>query len=735
MNSFAYIASHFFPDVDILKVAFAFPDNRSSVINTDFISYGFLNALHFGKSKFAVLESSVLSNKFIDDERRENMLSVFSKSQRTYRGFARLALLHKISHARIYNADTDLCFNSLTSLSNKIVTSIYDDEVRTIYKFRISDVINITKAALSNAPSFFTEPLSIKNPYTNLPFSVSQLYHLYFVFRESSYIMPTLFHHFFECHFDLEEFASNHEALIRDESLKIFLLTSTHDQRYFHIMKMLTVHEEHLSALNIHPHFPAKKLVEGLSPFLKDYLYGVYSLNPSLRFHARRRLRTSLIRFIKLNPSYGRKVFRRNRFMDTIGASSSAYSPSNSYHSDPRPGHENLSFRFVDDVITEPSVVTPRQVARRRRMRNGGHQPVSPGRAGPRRSGANRNSSRRQNQPQASGAVQHRYSPQNYIVDEATDATDNTEGTDNSDDDPTVRHDIQSIDASLNTTSSTDVTEHPANFSSPISMMYDGAEYPDTESEDHTESNRTPSTLMEIEEGNNDAVEAEDEDDDDDDDDTASFDSSEGDSDSVPLGWPPGISDAQTLPDARGEMRSASASVGWPSGISDADIRNSEGEILFSGTPLSHIHEDIDIPEDIEADYEEGSISHHARSVVDLAISDIVGNLGGVAADILGGEESTLDVDNLVASIASAPRTRLVHPTPMLPSPPPLPAPPLPIPLRHNTSLSFPSLPPPPPSLPPPVFPVPPRSASTTPFESELSNDSTLVPPTQSDDE
>ena len=616
MNSFAYIASHFFPDIDILKVAFAFPDNRSSVINTDFISYGFVNALHLGKSKFAVLMSSVLDNKYIDEERRENMLSVFSKSQRTYRGFSRLALLHKISHSRTYSADTDLCFNPLTSLNSKIITSIYDDEVRTIYKFRISDVINITKAALSNAPSFFIEPLSIKNPYTNLPFSISQLYHLYFVFRKSSYIMPSLFHHFFECNFDLEEFASRHEALIRDESLKIFLITSTHDQKYFHIMKMLTLHEEHISAIMIHPHFPAKKLVEGLSPFLKDYLYGMYSINPSLRFHARRRLRTSLIRFTKLNPSYGRKVFRINRFMDTISASSTAYGPINSYHSDPRPGHENLSFRFVDNVVTEPLVVTPRQVARRRRMRHGAHQSVSPGRTSLRRSGANRNSNRRQ--AQSSGAVLHTYSPRNYIVDEETDTTDNTEGTDNSDDESTVRHDVLTIDASLNDPSSIDITGHPPNFSSSISMMYDGAEYPDHESDDHMEHNLISSTLMEIEEGDNDVVVVDDEDNSTE---TASFDSSEGHSDSAPSGF-------------------------WY-------IRSSDGEILFTELPLTHINDVIDIPEDIEAD----------------------------------------------------------------------------------NNLSFPNLPPPPPSLPNTVFPVPPRSSNTTPFELELSNNSTLVSPSQSDDD
>lgn len=309
MNSFAYITSKFFPETDILKVAFALPDDRNSVVNKDFISYGFLNALHFGVSKFSVLKSSVLSNMFIEEPRREKMLDIFMKAQRTYQGFTRLALLYKVKHSKLYDVDRDLYFNSLTSLKDRIITYIYDDRTRIIYKFRISDIISITRAALSNAPSFFAEPLSIKNPYTNVPFTLSQLYYLYFVIKDSSYVMPSLFHHFFELDFNLEDFGNSCECLIRDESLKIFLRTSTQDQKYFHIIKMITQYDEYIREINIHPHFPAAKLVEGLSPFLKDYMYGMYSLNPTLRFNAKRHLRISLLRFSKLNPSYGRKYF------------------------------------------------------------------------------------------------------------------------------------------------------------------------------------------------------------------------------------------------------------------------------------------------------------------------------------------------------------------------------------------------------------------------------------------
>jgi hypothetical protein len=683
MNSFAYIASHFFPETDILKVAFAFPENRSSVINTDFISYGFLNSLHFGKSKFLVLESSVLTNMYIDKDRRESMLEVFSKTQRTYRGFARLALLYKVRHSKTYNVDTDLCFNSLTALSEKIITNIYDDASRTIYKFRISDIINITKSALSNAPSFFTEPLSIKNPYTNLPFSISQLYHLYFVVKESPYIMPSLFHHFFELNFDLDEFADRHEALIRDESIKIFLITSTCDQKYFHIVKMITLYDEHFININIHPNFPVEKLVEGLSPFLKDYLYGVYSLNPSLRFHARRHLRTSLIRFAKLNPSYGRKVFRRNRFMNTSvdisGAEFNIYSPSNSYHSDPRPGRENLSFRFVDDIVTEPLILTPRQLARSRRMRQERRQPVSPLRRSiMRRIGPSRNATTRQGLV----AARTRYSPQDYHVSEEADAvsgntetpdntqsSDNTETPDNSDDDESsVLQDIPEDNS--------------------ISMRYDGAESLDHESEDHTDNNLVIGGTTDIGE-----------------DDTASFDSTDQDSSSSsasePPDWP---SSLVPLPNTYAEQRTSLH-------IEDEYIR--------------HTHEDIDAIEDIVPDI--GDNSEHTRELVNATISDILGDFDSVTGDILG------NIAVPQALISSATHGGLVSHTPLLPSQ--IPVPPLQIPERTASSWSFPEPPPPPPPMPTPVFPLPLRGFSAIPLEFESSSEPTMVTSSSSDDD
>jgi len=574
---------------------------------------------------------------YIDQARKESMLDIFMKAQRTYHGFARLTLLYKVKRAKIYNVDTDLYFNSLDSLSDKIITHIYDDKTRVIYKFRISDIMSITKAALSNAPSFFVEPLSIKNPYTNVPFTISQLYYLYFVIRESSYIMPSLFHHFFEVDFNLDTFSNNCECLIRDESLKIFLQTASHDQQFFHIMKMITQYEDHLVNIIIHPQFPSIKLVEGLSPFLKDYLYGVYSLNPTLRFLARRRLKTSLSLFNKLNPTYGRKIFRRNRFTDTTtdpsGTMFNIYSPTNSYYSDPRPGHENLSFRFVDDVIMEQQVLTPRQVTRRQRLRQGGSQPSSPGRrASPRRL----TPPRRYLQP----SVQTHHSSQSFLVDEGTDTINGgTESTDNSDDSSFIRQDISPMDISTD-----------EDIMDPISRRYDGAEDVDDDSEDENIINHL--LLLEDEEDDAEIIEEN----------LVSFNSN--------------------------EILADIASPDWPSGLetlSGGDNTHDVG-IFTEDDDIRHTHENINISDNLIPG-DNVSILEQARELVNTSILDVLENMDGGGTEIHERTVSPLISDNFVTSMPHPIIARSVFPPP---------APSLSIPPRLINGTIF----PPPPALP-----------------------------------
>ena len=75
-------------------------------------------------------------------------------------------------------------------------------ENRTIYYFRLTDVLNIVKRALSNYDDIcIVAPLSVKNPYTNLEFSKANLYNIFFKTAESGLLMPILFYKYFLAEF------------------------------------------------------------------------------------------------------------------------------------------------------------------------------------------------------------------------------------------------------------------------------------------------------------------------------------------------------------------------------------------------------------------------------------------------------------------------------------------------------------------------------------------------------
>ena len=50
----------------------------------------------------------------------------------------------------------------------------------------------IVQKSLSNSDEMYSDPLPIKNPYNNLPFSKSNLYTLYFFIKKSDYVMPVI---------------------------------------------------------------------------------------------------------------------------------------------------------------------------------------------------------------------------------------------------------------------------------------------------------------------------------------------------------------------------------------------------------------------------------------------------------------------------------------------------------------------------------------------------------------
>ena len=354
MQAFNHIFSQFYPEIDITQGAFVYPSTRTSAINQDFVTYGLLTSLHcegvakYGLSKFSIFHNSITTNTLISKAKREEITNTFSHAQRCYAGLCRLARHWKLKNARIGSVEHDLYMNPLSNFSENLVMELFDDASRTIYKFRISDLMSIARTALSNSPEFFADPQEIRNPYTNVPFTQAQLYAIYMRIKETKFNMPLLFSQYYRAGFNMQLFCETNECYIRDAAISSFVATGSDPEKYYYITKMLRDHRAYLNGVSVHPGFPPGKLIETFSRYLENYLYEAFSLNPTKRHRAKHELQSQLSRFGRLNPTFGRKVLELDN---------------NDF---PESGRPEFRTAYVEDVVLESPRVTPRTRARRR---------------------------------------------------------------------------------------------------------------------------------------------------------------------------------------------------------------------------------------------------------------------------------------------------------------------------------------------------------------------------------
>ena len=107
----------------------------------------------------------------------------------------------------------DLCMNPLEEFKDKHKLTLVEN--KTIYNFRLTDLLNIIKRALSNYDDIcIVNPLPVKNPYTNLEFSKSNLYNIFFKTTESGLLLPVLFYKFFLSEFDIAQFTMENDTYL-----------------------------------------------------------------------------------------------------------------------------------------------------------------------------------------------------------------------------------------------------------------------------------------------------------------------------------------------------------------------------------------------------------------------------------------------------------------------------------------------------------------------------------------
>tara|TARA_A200000113_G_scaffold180231_1_gene165977 strand:- start:2245 stop:3033 length:789 start_codon:yes stop_codon:yes gene_type:complete len=196
--------------------------------------------------------------------------------------------------------------NLLSEIHSNLKLTILQN--KTAYQFRLSDLGNIIESSLGNSSDLISMPQWPRNPYTNSPFTKSILVIIFVAFSNSTLRLPTLFGLFADVRFDLQLFEVRYEQVTREYSINTLLNNGDIDTQYEFIREMMTSYETELKTVCVHPSFPRAKIVAALKDSLALFLRARYASCFFERSNFRKKTVSSLQRFARLNPYWGRLI-------------------------------------------------------------------------------------------------------------------------------------------------------------------------------------------------------------------------------------------------------------------------------------------------------------------------------------------------------------------------------------------------------------------------------------------
>lgn len=273
------------------------------------MQYGKLDSECRGIGLFQILKET-FHNIFINEKVKEEILDLFCKIQKILRAFSKLAFLYKYKKAP-YQIETDLY---LTPISHK------DKNVLTVYQngnkflFTVVDIIKIIKNAICNTDSFFSSPISCKNPYNKIPFNKSTLYNIYFFIKHRNYIMPEIIQKYFLSDFHLRKFQEDNNYIVREYNVDNYIHSITDNDLQDYIDEMILFYNRYVKkkklCIIMSRDFPKEKVKQVFKPYLQLYLSYRYSGDNERIAQKKIELLCKLYAFAKFNGNFGKKRIR-----------------------------------------------------------------------------------------------------------------------------------------------------------------------------------------------------------------------------------------------------------------------------------------------------------------------------------------------------------------------------------------------------------------------------------------
>ena len=328
--SFAYIMNHYLKKYNYVS-ELANPISKTNMNMPEFYKF----YIFYSSSTDPSMNSIPQSDLYVKIFKTHKILSNFCKRYK-YKKYIR------------YNYDLDLCFEPLSKYKKSHKVDLLQN--KTIYTFRISDLINLWCIALYNCDGLFPKPLKLKNPHTNVEFKLHNLYNLYFAIMDSGFHIPHILSFFFSTGFNLTELLKKHYTFLKQNAIDSYVTNSSDYDAYETLTNMLYCYRKYIdykTVISRPTRKEAKASIKTFKKLITIYLNYKYSCNPTIKNESYTACKVRLIELFEDNSFEGFSIVK-----DMI-----------SYNSDNRTTTTSVALSDSDDeseTDTTQTTITPR---------------------------------------------------------------------------------------------------------------------------------------------------------------------------------------------------------------------------------------------------------------------------------------------------------------------------------------------------------------------------------------
>ena len=265
-----------------------------------------------GLSDIKFFNYCIYENKFLNDEDSDNLTSIYIDSKKILNIMNRFVRKIKIKLYKKYENDRDMRFIPLKNYDNSEIVEIIEN--KTIYSFRILDLINLWKISLYSNGNMFPKPNQLKNPFTNMVFKKYNLYNIFISFSKTNFIIPDCILAYYKCNFEMQDFKNEFFPKLQYNAIESYSKEGSVIEHHDYIISMLHDFRKTTNYAFVETRasiFKKMKIVDLLRKFLCCYLKQKFLCNTLLKEKYERVLKKKLRYFFENNRTLSYFFFLR----------------------------------------------------------------------------------------------------------------------------------------------------------------------------------------------------------------------------------------------------------------------------------------------------------------------------------------------------------------------------------------------------------------------------------------